>query len=236
MALLRVQTNFLEREARFDYYFEHDVNSASRKDINFGDALVAWGLNRRIMVEAVGIYEWVEGRPGHENTNGATGAFVGRLQLVDTQNSSYAFNFRVQPPDHDIGDKTTAMSYALAGWNDLTPLGLPKMGLYYHIMEENYVGPVAKGAKSNDLTYDVSLAQTWSCMEALGLRHFTTFLEAYAVTDLDGNTSGRTVVGLTPGIRFTLARHHVFIFGADIPLNGPKPYDDLFRATYIYNF
>lgn len=235
MALLRVQTNFLEREIRTDYYFKNDISSASKKDIHFADTLIAWGLNRRLMLEAVASYEWVEPRAGKKEMEGMSEAFVGRLQLIDTATSSYAFNFRAQAPDNGIGNHQTTLSYGIAGWNDLTSLGLKRMGLYYHVQEETYLGTGEKGAKKNDLTYAVSVAKTWTAPDA-AIRNFTTFVEGYATTDLDGTTSGHTAMVVTPGIRFTLGRGNVFMTGADIPLTSPIPYSAQYRLTYIYNF
>ena len=237
MALLRVQTNFLEQEVRTDYYFEDHVVSGSKLDIHFADALVAYGVNRRLMLALVDSYEWIEPRPGHKELNGMSEAFVGRLQLVDTEHSSYAFTFRAQAPDDGIKNKQTTLSYALAGWNDLTPLGLPRVGLYYHVQEESYLGPPAEaGAKRNDLTYAVTLAKTWTAPDAPVVRNFTTFVECFSTTDLDGTTNGRTTTGLTPGIRFTLGKGHVIMAGVDIPVTTPRPYTALYRLTYIYNY
>jgi len=236
MALLRVQTNFLEQEVRADYYFQNDLSSASKKDIHFADSLVTYGVNRRLMLAVVGSYQWTEPRPGHKELEGMSEAFLGRLQLVDTEESSYAFNFRAQAPNDGIGNKQTTLSYALAGWNDLTPLGLPRVGLYYHVLEDNFLGTGAAGARRNDLTWAMSLAKTWTEPDAPVIRNFTTFLECFNTTDLDGVTSGRTTTGLTPGIRFTLGKGHVIMAGVDIPMTTPRPYSALYRLTYIYNY
>jgi len=235
MALLRVQTNFLEREIRTDYYFENNIANASKKDIHFADALVALGLNRRLMLEAVASYEWIEPRAGKKEMEGMSEAFVGRVQLIDTATSSYAFNFRAQAPDDGIGNHQTTLSCGIAGWNDLTPLGLKRMGIYYHVQEETYLGTGENGAKRNDVTYAVSLAKTWTAPDA-AVRNFTTFVETYAATDLDGSTSGHTAVAITPGIRFTLGKGNVFMAGVDIPLTTPDPYSAQYRFTYIFNF
>ena len=58
MALLHVQTNFLEREFRFDSYFQQNLGNDSTKSVLFTDALIAYGLDRRFMVEVVANYEW----------------------------------------------------------------------------------------------------------------------------------------------------------------------------------
>ncbi len=62
MALLHVQTNFLEREFRFDTYSQQNLSSDSNKSVQFMDALIAYGLDRRFMLEVVGNYN---GRTRH---------------------------------------------------------------------------------------------------------------------------------------------------------------------------
>ena len=70
----------------------------------------------------------------------------------------------------------------------------------------------------------------------LSLGNFSTFVEAYAKTDLDGPHPGKTSVTLTPGLRCTIAHHHVVMLGVDLPLTHPRTFDETFRLTYIYSF
>jgi hypothetical protein len=144
-------------------------------------------------------------------------------------------NLKVTAPNGGLEEKQTMLSASLAGWHDLAPLGLDGMGLYWHVQEETLAGPHAPGVRQNDLTYDLSFAKTWYRAHT-GLTNFTTFLEAYAKTDLDGPDPGRTAVSLTPGLRFTFAKRHVFMGGIDIPLTHPRTFDETFRLTYIYSF
>src|SRR5208282_2238668 len=54
MALLRVQTNFMEREFRANYYFQNNIASATNKNLTDCDMLIAWSFNRRLMLEITG--------------------------------------------------------------------------------------------------------------------------------------------------------------------------------------
>lgn len=235
MSLLHVQTNFLEREFRFDGYQQQNLSNDSNKSINFMDALVAYGINRRFMLEAVTNYEWKDPRSG-ENMNGAGGALLGRFQLVDVPGSSYAFNVRVSAPNAGIDNKQTEFTSSLAGWQDLTNLGLSRVGLYYSIQEDVYTGPGAAGAKRNDFAYDVSLAKTWTDRTTPLFGNFTTFVELYATTNLDGSDSGHTDVNVTPAIRFNLSRNNILMAGVDLPVSSPHDFVKTYRLTYIYNF
>ena len=78
------------------------------------------------------------------------------------------------------------------------------------------------------------MARTWTSPGSR-VGNFSTFLEAYSRTDLDGLDPGKTVVSLTPGLRFNV-HHHVFMAGVDLPVMNPKPWQQIFRFTYIYAF
>ena len=66
-------------------------------------------------------------------------------------------------------------------------------------------------------------------------------MENYAQTDLDGNHAGRTLVSVTPGVRFNLGKSdrvkigkdNWIMLGTDIPISDYKPWDAIYRFTYI---
>lgn len=233
LTLLRVQSNLLLRSLRTDGFIEQPASSGDSR-VSSVTPLVEYAVNRRLMPGFFVNYQEIDHASGGGLEGWTYGGLV-RLQLVDTANTSYAFNLKMTAPNSGLGDRQTLTSFALAGWHNLRPLGLGRMGLYWHLQEETLLGHRVPGTRQNDLTYDISLAQTWTgAGETFGL--LTTFAETYAKTDLDGHHSGRTVVTLTPGVRTTLAHHHVVMFGVDFPLNDPKPYDQLYRLTYIYSF
>ncbi|MGO9311999.1 MAG: hypothetical protein ACLQDI_04590 [Syntrophobacteraceae bacterium] len=243
MALLHVQTNFLEREFRFDSYFQQNLGSDSTKNVQFVDALIAYGLDRRIMLEVVSNYEWKTSQSDISgSSSGASGALVGRVQLVDIPGSSYALNFRVTSPNEGIvpsgtqNNKQTTFYPALAGWQDLTCYGLSRVGLYYSIGEETYVGPANEGRKHNDLVYDVSVAKTWTEPNTPCFGNFTTFVEFYNTTNLDGNEDGNNAANVTPGFRVTIFPKNVLMGGVDLPLSSPHDFAATYRLTYIRNF
>ena len=234
LTLLRVQSNMLLRALRTDYSLERPLETSSERRVQTVNQLIEYSFNRRLMIALIGNYEWIDARTGEDESGWTYGALA-RFQLVDTCRSSYALNFRAMAPNHELGEKKTTLSFALAGWHDLTPLGLDRMGLYWHVQEITYLGPRAPGAKANDLTYAVSLAKTWTGSDAT-FGNLTTFVETYARTDLDGENAGRTTVTLTPGVRCTFAHRHTLIAGIDLPLSTPRPNEQLFRLTYVFSF
>ncbi|MGB8166792.1 MAG: hypothetical protein WCF18_04830 [Chthoniobacteraceae bacterium] len=234
LTLLRVQTNQLLRSLRTDYFTERPLESSGERRVQFVNQLLEYPLNRRLMLAVFGSYQWIDLRDGADECGGSWGGFA-RFQLVDTERASYVLNLRAAAPNDGLGDKKTTLSFSLAGWHDLTPLGLDRMGLYWHVQEETFLGPRAPGAKGNDLTYAVSLAKTWTSPEA-ALGNLSTFVEAYAKTDLDGRKAGRSVVTVTPGLRCTFAHRHILMAGLDLPVSSPRPYEQLLRITYIFPF
>ena len=239
MSLLHVQTNFLEREFRSDFYNQQNVSTNKTGHTSFLDGLIAYGLNRRVMLEVVSNYQWNSARSGVDST-GAGGAFVGRVQLVDVPGFSSAYNFRVSEPNAGIGVKQTTVSNALAGWNDLTGLGLKRVGLYYSLQENTYVGAAKVGSKANDISYAAALAKTWTDPLVPLVGNFTTFVETYGSADLDGTANSRTLI-VTPGIHTklghdSLGHEHVLMAGVDLPIVNPYPFNVTYRVTYVFDF
>ncbi len=236
MALLKVTTNFLERELRLDYSRTADVKHSRFSDINLINGLIAYGLDRRFMIEAITNYQWNEPLIG-AGVSGAGGGALVRFQLVDTELSSYALQVRASQPNRSIGQTQTSVQYALAAFNDLYPIvGLSRVGLYYSVVYETLLGNHARGARQSDIAYDVSLAKTWTDPRTPVFGNFTTFLEAFATTDLDGTTKGHTPTTLTPGVRFWFYPENSLTLGVDLPVSHPNPFGEVYRVTYILNF
>jgi hypothetical protein len=236
MALLRVTTNFLEREFRLDYVFTAVNNNPKVLDTQLLNGLIAYGLDRRLMIEVISNYQW-NVPPKGAPANGAAGGAVVRLQLIDTATASYAFNFKVATPNRGIGQTTTTMSYSLAGWQDMSALvpALGRLGMYYSFTYDNQLGFHKTGATLNDLAYVLSFAETWTDASTPVLGDFTTFLEFAGTTPLDG-TNINTTLSLTPGIRFWFLPKNSLMFGIDFPLTSSPPYSIVYRLTYIMNF
>jgi hypothetical protein len=236
MALLKVTTNFLERELRLDYARTNDLHGSKYRTTDFLNGLIAYGIDRRLMLEVISNYQWNSAFKG-AGVSGAGGGGLVRFQLVDTELSSYSMQFRINEPNQSIGQTQTSRQISLAAFNDLNALaGLYRTGLYYSVTYESLVGKHASGARESDIAYDVSLATTLTGRSTPVFGNLTPFLEAYATTDLDGSKSGHTVATVTPGMRFWFYPENSLTVGGDIPVSGPHPYGGVFRVTYILNF
>jgi hypothetical protein len=244
-ALLRVQTNFMEREFRFDYQHQENVNSKKTASIDTVDALIAYAFNRRFMIEVVGTYQGNDGRGTNADVDGGFPSLVGRVQLIDTESSSYSFNFKLNAPNRGIGETQTSVSYGYGGFEDLGYwLNLDRVGFYHSVFFSTFDGPAAAGTRRNNVAYDVSIAKTLTSPETPIFGSFTLFVEAFAQTDLDGATEGHTLGSITPACRFNLGKFtniqfgkdNWILIGADLPVVGPRPWDVLYRVSYIVNF
>lgn len=237
MALLRVTTNFLERELRGDYAKTQVANSTTTDSTDFANVLMAYALNRRLMLEVIGNYQWNDRLTGPE-ISGTGAGFLTRFQLVETACSSYSFQARVSPANKGIGQTQTSLTFALAGWQDVhgwVP-ALGRFGLYYSFQYENLLGNHAATATKNDISYDVSFAETWTSPSTPGFGNFTTFVEFFGQSFLDGATSGKTNVTVTPGFRFWFIPENSISFGVDFPVSSAPTIHEVYRATYILNF
>jgi hypothetical protein len=244
-ALLKVQTNFMEREFRLNYFYESNINSAKRATLDNVDAFIAWAFNRRFMIEVKATEQSFDDRGKTPDQDGTIGFIVGRVQLIDTESSSYTFNFQVATPNRGTGQTQTTFSYGMAGFEDLGYwLKLNKVGLYYSFLFDSLDGPSAEGATRNDVQYVISIAKTLVSQDVPFIGGFTPFIEFFAQTNLDGATANQTVVTITPAVRFNLGKcqgvnfgkDNWILFGVDIPVSGPRPYDAIYRFSYIKNF
>ena len=243
-ALLRVQTNFMEREFRFDYQHQENVNSKKTASIDNIDALVAYAFNRRFMVEVMGAYQGNDGRDKNADVDGGVPSFIGRIQLIDTESSSYSFNYRLIAPNRGIGETESTISYGYGGFEDLGYwLHLDRVGFYHSVLFNSFDGPAAVGTRRTNVNYDVSVAKTLTSPETPIFGSFTLFVEAFFQTDLDGATDGHTLGSITPACRFNLGKipglnlkDNWILMGVDLSVVGPRPWDALYRFSYIVNF
>jgi hypothetical protein len=237
MALLKVTTNFLERELRVDYAFASLLANARYGSANLLNSLLAYAVNRRLMLEIIANYQW-NIADGTVATNGLGGAALIRFQLVDAATASYSAQIRVSAPNKGIGLTQTTLGYYLAGWQDVRAWlpALGRVGLYYSFQYDNLQGPAAPGALRNSISYDVSVARTWTDARTPVVGDLTTFLELYGTTALDGDAAGKTVLSLTPGVRFWFVPRNSLTAGVELPISQYPPWSVVGRATYILNF
>ncbi len=237
MALLRVETAFVETEFRFDFGRTILRDNPEFDGETFIKPSVAFAVNRRMQLEIAGYYEWAT-IPGQTGPNGATASASLRFALVDTPFMAYSFQVEVEAPNRGLGSSQTAFIYSLAGWQDVARWipALGPVGLYYSIKWENLTGPHAPGESTNELAWDVSIARSWTGSSTPVFGYFTTFLEAYMAMPIGGDAAGKITFSLTPGVRFWIYGDHSLMAGVDLPVSHSPPYSATWRATYLLGF
>ena len=234
--LFGVLNAFVEQNARANFSsFSYHNSPAFRSDTLTGVGLSV-AMNQRLMLGLSASYQWIDARPGFRSLGGFSEELVAWLQLVSTEHADYAFSFGAQGPNDGIRDPRSHLYFGLSGWNDLTPLGLPKTGLYYSVDEAALAGPALRSGLRNELIYSVALAHAWELPALALVKSFSTFLTASATSALDGTAPNRTNASLTPGLHFDLAGHQELILGVQLPVTSPRGYEANYRLTYIYNF
>ena len=234
MALLRVEPAFLYTQFRVDF-----VRSVFRNDPVFSGstqakASLSYALNRRIQLTVSGTYVW-DTIPGQPSPNGAGASIYALVQLVDNPFMAYAFQAEVETPNQGIGEAQTALVFSLAGWQDVARWipALGPVGLYYSLKWETLTGPSEPGEARNGLTWDVSVARTWTPSSTPVFGNLTTFLEATMSMPLGGDDAGKVTFSLTPGLRFSILEEHAILLGVDLPVSHDPPYSATWRATYL---
>jgi hypothetical protein len=234
LPLFHTATNFLVRASRTDYSFQNDLEKSPIKSVNFLDEYLDYAVNQRLMVTVFGNYTWEHREVGGDIDNGGAGA-AARFELISTPTSSDCLNLRVDLPDKELGVTTTKLSATIAGWQDLSPLGVGRLGLYYSLEEDAYAGNETAGTMRDALSYDVAIAQTWTKGTA-PVAYLTTFVEFAGGTNMDGNQRTYTNMTATPGVQFIVGKRNVIMLGVDFPLTHPSAEVNVYRATYIYLF
>lgn len=237
MALLRVTTNALEKELRLDYAGTHVRGNPKVETTQFGNGLLAYAINRRVMLEVIDNYQW--NRDFQNSTiSGSGGGGLVRVQLADTQTSCTSFQMKLAAPNKGLGQTQTTLTYALASWQDLHAVlpALGKVGLYESIQYDKLDGPAKPGAKTKGMAADVSLAKTWTEASEGPFGKLTTFMEFSASHDLDGPNEGQTTAAFTPGIRTWFSKNNSMSLGEDLPLGHRANFYRVIRLTYIFNF
>jgi hypothetical protein len=231
MDLLRVSTNFVEQEARFDFVWADLRGNPKLADRVLLDGVIAVALSRRLMLGVVADEVWERG-PGAAPLDGAGVAALVRTQLIDLKGSSFSLQFKVSAPNRPVGVTQTDLQTVFSGWENLGA----GFGLYYSIAWDSWQGPHPLGVRTNDFIDVLSVARTWIGPATRGVGNLTTFLELSSLLEIDGSSAGNSVLSLTPGLRFWLFPKNSLMAGVDLPLSASAAYNIVYRVAYLFSF
>jgi hypothetical protein len=235
LELLRVEASFLEHDLRLDTSYEDNVRNDKTQAATNVTARIAVPVDPLLMIAVAAHYEWLDERDGN-NRSGAAGSVLGRVQLVQEADASYAFNARLSTPNKGAENDKTLFAAGISGFEDLDALlGLDRVGAYAHLELQHSSGP-GQIDGGNRLGYVLSLARTWTDAGTPVLGRFTTFAELGGSTALDAGSGERTTLSLTPGLRMDLAPRHALVVGVDVPLTQPHGFGQTIRISYVLGF
>lgn len=226
--LFRTRQAFLEREFRLNYRFENN-GDGGEVDEHELEPEVELPWNRRFMTEIEGEYVWQDLKNGEPDRDGSVWAVIGMLQLVDTYNSAMNVQLRLEVPSKgELDEGRTNLGLVLAGFRDLGN----QYGLQAHIEKDFLIGDHNSEDPHHVLTYALALQKTLTD-DVKGFEHFTVFVEAYGVTDLDDEHDGSTRFSFLPGVRWEVGKEWWVAAGIELPVSGPRPFDGVFHFAII---
>jgi hypothetical protein len=245
--LFRTRQGFLEQEMIASYGFNNQAANGNFNETQIG-LTFEYAFNRRFEIDVGPYYTWRSTRGpaaaerGFESDNGV------RLQLIDTADTAINFQLRVLTPSAQLEDPQTTLGFVLAGFHDLTGMGLYRVGLYGHFEYDALCGPRQQAAEFNtpaferasgSITYAVALAKTFVEPDVKLFGDFTVFVEAFGATDLNGTYSGQTFFSFTPGVRTNLTGNEKGWWlqtGVEIPVAGPRGFNYGVRVAIFHDF
>jgi hypothetical protein len=224
--LFQTRRPFFDEEFRLNYRFEHNGDGGALDEHEL-EPEIEFPLNRRLLFEVEGEYTWQNFRREPER-NGGTLGLSAWLQLVDTADSALNVQFRVDAPNRGLDESRTRLGLVLAGFRDLGH----RVGLQAHVENDFIVGGTKAGDPHNELTYAVALTKTLTD-DTPCLGYFTPFVETYGVTQLDGGRAGSTAFSFLPGVRWEFKKDWWFAAGVEVPVTGPRPFDETVHIAII---
>lgn len=205
-----------------------DTDGTSGADDQFGALLLENPINRRWMVGAlIPFAHHIDGSGADsESTDFGDVTIVNRFMVQETKDMSLSFNFNVRTPTGDEAqgnDRTRLQSY-FAYYFDVG-CGVSIRGA------SGLIIPVDDQPTGSDVLYTQSLAigQTITDHDVPLLGDFTYYAAANLEQSLEN--ADNTFVSITPGIRTHLGNNWFFLAGVEMPVNGPRAFDD--RLVFV---
>lgn len=230
---IRTEIDFVERAMEFDLVRSDGADGGTVDELEFESELV-WALNSR-MILIVGaplisldpIDEPYTTGPGDMEVGFQFLAFGGQRDLL-----FFALNatFPTGDDDRDLGNGYTTLAP--------TALWLHDFGGGSYIQNRWAIEvPVSTRDVGNDLTYDCSLCHCFVNSEDWAyFRFLTALFEVNGVSTLNHPDSGRTVVDLTPGVRWIVREMDEVGIGWSFPVTGDQNFSNQLIFSYRLHF
>jgi hypothetical protein len=218
--LFRTKLGFLEREVRAMYRFANRADHGAADEHEL-EVEVDLPLSRRFMLEFSPEQTWRDGK-GTRDWDGARWTSLAVLQLVDTVHTAANVQFNVSTPMKNGSEEdATRLGLSCAAFRDLGD----RVGFQAHFGHDFLVGGEAGDGARFEMNYAVALTKTLT-EETPWLGNLTPSLELAGVTALEGGTTGRTNLSLVPGVQWELREHWWVTMALEVPLTGPRPFEE----------
>jgi hypothetical protein len=236
---------FFSRDAFGVYSYTNRLAGGGNEHL--GQLALESPVSRRLLL---GIYpvitDSIQGS-GHNDTSFGDTTVAAKVMLQETEDVSLlgGLNIRVPTGDASTGNDRTLLAPFVAYWRDIgggwavrtgmglvVPLSTPTAAAAIPVPTQTGGPRGSAGPGAPDATFVAGLGpgQTLTRHEAAPLGDFTYFLVSNLRQDL-GRGPETTFLSITPGFRTHLGKDFFFIAGYEVPLVGPRPFEE--RLTFV---
>jgi hypothetical protein len=223
---------FFTRELQF-FYELTDLNPGNRNNEHLGLFSLQTPLSRRLWL---GIdIPFLVGLEGGDGVSGRVDfgdvIITPKVMLKETQNMSLSAGLGIRIPTGErgtVGDLSSLTPF-VAYWSDIGGGWSLRRGIGLEIPTDNKVTPDAV------FVTNVSIGQTITPHNNTPLGDFT-YYPAFNMRNDLGGSDEHTLITLTPGMRNHLGNNLFFLAGWEIPVTGPRGFDQRGIFGFVKRF
>jgi hypothetical protein len=234
------------REHHLGYFFTS--NAADGRDGHLGLYEFQTPLSRRLFVNVtVPFIAGLTGGPGPSRAGLGDLVIVPRVMLHETQDLSVSSGLGIRIPTGRaaVGSDQTSLFPSLQFWSDIgnswtlrggIGVEVPLSGTGATLRRGVGAVPVlVPGNPDASLITNLAVGRTWTPHDRTPFGDFATYVAFNMRNDFVGDST-RTTVSLAPGIRTHLGNNLFFLAAVDVPLTGPRPFDERFLFLFVKGF
>lgn len=234
------------REHHLGYFFTSNLPDG--RDGHVGLYEFQTPLSRRLFVNVtVPFVAALTGGPGPSRAGLGDLIIVPRVMLHETQNLSVSSGLGVRIPvgRAATGNDQTSLLPSLQFWSDVGNSWTVRGGIGVEVPLDGTSGGLRRGlgplpvfvpgAPDASLITNLAAGRTWTPHDNTPFGDFATYVAFNMRNDFFGNST-RTTVSLTPGFRTHLGNNLFFLAALEVPVTGPKPFDERFLFLFVKGF
>jgi hypothetical protein len=219
------------REYHIGYFLSNGVGNG--QDEHVGLFQFQTPLSRRVWVGVdVPFVVALTGGQGTNQTDFGDISITPRVMLHETEGQSISagLGFRIPTENRSTGGDQTSLFPHIQFWQDAGDGWTVRGGFGVEVPMNN-----RDADPDGILVSNLAIGRTITEHDATPFGDFAYYVSFnMRNTIADGNTS--TFVSATPGIRTHLGNNLFFLAGVEVPLTGPKPFDQRFLLLFVKGF